>query len=230
MKNKSIQKAISLLIIGSYFVSCGNDEDTKTPETTVTDFDGNIYQTIQIGTQTWLTQDLKVTHYNDGTAIPHVTGNTAWANLSTPGYCWYDNDEIAYGETYGALYNWYAANTGKLCPTGWHVPTDAEWLTLTTYLGGEDIAGGKLKEEGTTHWTSPNTGANDEVGFKALPGGHRASNGTFDYLEYRVYWWSATQGSNTNASWSRRIFYDDNSVGTNQFDRKGGYCIRCLKN
>jgi uncharacterized protein (TIGR02145 family) len=235
MNNKSIQKIIFPLLIGCFFIiitSCGKDEDpndTNEIPTTVTDFDGNIYQTVKIGTQTWLTQDLKVTHYTDGTLIPLVTNNAAWSSLLTPGYCWYDNDEITYGETYGVLYNWYAANTGKLCPTDWHVPTDAEWLTLTTYLGGEDIAGGKLKEAGTAHWISPNTGANDEVGFKALPGGHRGSDGVFEYLQYRVYWWSSSQGSIESAAFSRRIFYNENSVGKNQFDTESGYCVRCIK-
>jgi hypothetical protein len=114
-----------------------------TNPTVVTDIDGNIYSTVTIGTQTWMKQDLKTTRYNDGAAIPLVTDNTAWAALTTPGYCLYNNTNNADSiRTFGALYNWYAVNTGKLAPTGWHVATDAEWTTLTTYLGGTTVAGG----------------------------------------------------------------------------------------
>ena len=118
----------------------------------VTDDDGNVYHSVTIGTQVWMVENLKTTKYNDGTSIPLVTDATDWHNLLTPGYCWNNNDEATYKATYGALYNWYTVNTGNLCPTGWHVPGDAEWTTLTTYLGGEDVAGGKLKEVGITHW------------------------------------------------------------------------------
>ena len=122
----------------------------------VQDIDGNNYLTVTIGTQIWMAENLRTTKYNDGTAIPLVTDNTTWANLTTPAYCWYNNDAKTNGSTYGALYNWYSVNTKKLCPTGWHVPNDTEWTTLTTYLGGTAVAGGKLKETGTAHWYSPN--------------------------------------------------------------------------
>ena len=113
---------------------------TATPN--VVDIDGNVYHTVTIGTQVWMVENLKTTRYNDGTAIPLVTDGTAWAALTTPGYCWYNNDSATYKNTYGALYNWYAVNTGKLAPTGWHVPTDSEWTVLTTYLGGESLQAG----------------------------------------------------------------------------------------
>jgi uncharacterized protein (TIGR02145 family) len=144
---------------------------TDVETNTVTDIDGNIYHTVTIGTQVWMVENLKTTKYRNGDPIPNVTGN-AWAALTTGAYCWYNNDAATYKATYGALYNWYAvADSRNIAPTGWHVPTDAEWTTLTTFLGGESVAGGKLKETGTNHWTSPNTGATNETGFTALPGG-----------------------------------------------------------
>jgi len=146
----------------------------EAPETgSVTDIDGNVYQTVKIGNQWWMMENLKVTSYRNGEAIPNVTDTTEWYNLTTGAYCYYDND--AYNTTiYGRLYNWYSINDSRsIAPTGWHVPTDEEWTTVINYLGGESVAGGKLKENGTTHWTSPNNGATNESGFSALPGGYR---------------------------------------------------------
>jgi len=171
-----------------------------------------------------MVENLKTTSYNDGTAIPLVTDNTAWSNLSTPGYCWYNNDAATYKVTYGALYNWYTVNTGKLCPTGWHVPTDAEWTTLTTYLGGESIAGGKLKETGTSHWDSPNTGATSETGFTALPGGLRYYDGTFDGLGYYGLWWGATEDA-----WGQGVGYDYIDVTRGSSDKSYGFSVRCVR-
>ena len=166
------------------------------------DADGNSYGTVTIGNQTWMAENLKTTKYKDGTAIPNVTVDAAWAALTSGAYCYYKNNVgTDYGATYGALYNWYAVNTGNLCPTGWHVPTTAEWTTLTDYLGGLSVAGGKLKETGTTHWLTPNTGATNAFGFTALAGGMRYdNNGSFwDLYEYAGYWWSSTASSSSNA-------------------------------
>jgi uncharacterized protein (TIGR02145 family) len=148
---------------------------TATPQATaaVTDTDGNVYHTVIIGTQEWMVENLKTRRFNDGSAIPLVASSSAWPTLTTAGYCWYNNDSAANSATYGALYNWFAVNAGKLAPTGWHVPSDSEWNVLITYLGGESVAGGRLKEAGTVHWNSPNAGATNEFGFTALPGGHR---------------------------------------------------------
>jgi uncharacterized protein (TIGR02145 family) len=198
------------------------------PNITITDIDGNVYHTIAIGTQVWMVENLRTTRYNDGTAIPLVTDSTAWSNLSTPGYCWYNNDAATYKSTYGALYNWYTVNTGKLAPAGWHVPSDAEWSTLTTYLGGESVAGGKLKEAGTTHWTTPNTGATNETGFSALPGGFRYYVSTFDLIGDNGYWWSATASDATN-SWNRFMFNDNADVSRYDFNNTGGFSVRCVR-
>ena len=174
-----------------------NNGDTNI---TVTDIDGNVYHTVKIGTQTWTVENLKTTRYNDGTPIPLVTDATAWAALTTPGYCWYDNNEVAYKNKYGALYNWYGVNTGKLAPAGWHVPTNAEWLLLIKYLGYANAAGGKLKEAGITHWITPNNGATNECGFTALPGGERwGVGGMFDGVDWFGCWWNTTEGDASNA-------------------------------
>jgi len=201
---------------------------------TVSDIDGNVYNTITITTQTWMAENLKTTKYNDNTPIPLVTDINEWILLSTtPGYCWYRNDTAAYKATYGALYNWYvvdsASNGGKnVCPTGWHVPTEAEWTTLTSYLGGESVAGGKLKEFGTFHWLSPNTGATNESGFTGLPGGYRDGNGLFYLGGSYGYWWSSSKSY--SASYCRSMGCDISSVGGGYiyFPEKA-FSVRCLK-
>jgi uncharacterized protein (TIGR02145 family) len=134
----------------------------------MTDRDGNSYKTIHIGNQTWMVKNLSTTMFNDGTAIPIVNDASLWGNLLTPACCWQNNDPIR-KVTYGVMYNWYAVNTGKLCPTGWHVSSDEEWTELTDYLGSEKVAGGKLKESGFSHWKSPNAGATDEATLKLSP-------------------------------------------------------------
>ena len=195
---------------------------------TVDDYDGNTYNTVQIGNQCWTKENMKTTHYESGTPIPNVTDNTAWSNLTTPAYCWFDNDSITYANTYGALYNWYTVETENMCPTGWHIPSDLEWTTLINYLGGVSY-GFKLKEIGTTHWNSPNTSATNESGFTALPGGFRNDNsGLFYEIGDNGYWWSAKEASSFNA-WSRRLDYDNGYVYRYNFNKINGFSIRCIK-
>lgn len=187
---------------------------TSTP---ITDIDGNSYKTISLGSQVWMRENLKTTKYNDGTPIPNITVNSAWAALTTGAYCDYDNTP-SNSTTYGRLYNWFVvdnnaatkvgSNGGKnVCPIGWHVPSDNEWTTLTTYLGGEPVAGGKLKETGTIHWLIDNIGATNESGFTALPSGYR-NNGIYCCYGTYGYWWGSTESSNrgiTNGStWVHR--------------------------
>ncbi len=193
----------------------------------VADVDNNLYHSVTIGTQTWLQENLRTTHYNDGGSIPLVTGNTEWNNLSSPGYCWYDNNEEKYKATYGALYNWYTVNTGKLCPSGWHVPTNAEWITLTNYLGGESVAGDKLKEAGTAHWGDINTGTN-ESGFTALPGGIRKDNGTYADIGFSSQWWSISPILPTS-SYSTMLYYNSCSIVRGGSSNVSGLSIRCIK-
>jgi uncharacterized protein (TIGR02145 family) len=203
---------------------------------TLVDIDGNVYKTVTIGTQFWMAANLKTTKYNDGTSITNVTDNVIWAGLTTEAYCWYNNDVVTYKAAYGALYNWYvvdsASNGGKnVCPSGWHVPTDAEWITLANNLGGESVAGGSLKETGTAHWLSPNTGATNQSGFTALANGARYSDlGQFDNISYYGYWWSSTEYSSTNAHYvcllyNYIILSRDYYIG-----KKAGFSVRCLKN
>ena len=209
-----------------------------TPEceecTFIDEQDGQEYKCVEIGEQTWMAENLKATKYNDGTDIPLVTDNTEWGDLSTPGYCWYGNDAATYKTPYGALYNWHAVNTGKLCPTGWHVPTDAEWTTLTDYLGGEEVAGGKLKEAGTDHWRYPNVGATNSSGFTALGGGYRNYlHGIFRYVNFSGWWWSSTEfdyESDEEYAFVRYIFHDKDNINRYGFVPKSeGISVRCLR-
>ncbi len=194
----------------------------------VTDIDGNTYKTIQIGNQTWMAENLKVTKYRDGTVIPNVTDNDSWKVLSSGAYCWYNNDAATNKNIYGALYNWYAVtDTRNLCPAGWRVPSETEWTTLTTFLGGENVAGGKLKETGTTHWWIPNSGATNETGFTALPGGENVygqfnNNGEYGYL------WSVTEAGWQNA-WFLNLYRAESYVAGGQFGKEDGMSVRCIK-
>ena len=195
---------------------------------TVTDIDGNLYDTIRICDQTWLKQNLKVTHYNNGAPIHYVTDFDMWDTLVTGAMCYYNNDSVAYKGTYGNLYNWYAVNTGNLCPTGWHAPSDVEWTTLEDCLGGNLIAGGKLKEAGVLHWSSPNDEATNSSGFTALPGGYRDSNGAYSTIYDKGCWWSST-GSSATYAWFRSLYYTSEGVSRGNLSRTFGHSVRCLK-
>jgi uncharacterized protein (TIGR02145 family) len=203
---------------------------TDEPET-VTDIDGNVYKTVAIGTQTWMAENLKTTKYNDGSQIPDVTAKSQWDNLTTDAYCWYNNDAAANKATYGALYNWYAVDTKKLCPAGWHVPSDAEWTTLIEFLDGRDYAGGKMKEKGTTHWSAPNTDASDEYGFKALPAGDRYPGSGYEFWGIGEYCalWSSTSSTTTTAEFLE-AYYDSGSTYQTGTNKRFGFSVRCIKN
>ena len=210
---------------------------------TVTDIDGNVYNTITIGTQTWMLENLKVSKYNDGTSIPNVTDATAWAALTTGAYCDYNN-LVANGTKYGHLYNWYTVNTGKLAPTGWHVPTNAEWTTLQTYL----IANGYNYDGSTTgnyiakslaaktDWTaSTTTGAigknltlNNSTGFSALPGGYRIDAGSFGECGNFGGWWS-TDGDSAGSAWTRGLLYSGARLFSDSYDLQCGFSVRCVR-
>ena len=223
------------------FMSCKKEdsvtEPTPTPviaTDTVSDTEGNIYKTVQIGNQWWMAENLKSAKYRNGDPIPHVSDNTAWAVLSTPAYCWYQNDKAGYGTVYGALYNWYtvdAASNGNrnICPAGWHIPSEAEWTTLTTCLGGLSVAGGKMKEAGTSHWSAPNTGATNTSGFTALPGGYRGyTTGEFGNIGSFAHWWSSTQ-EDAALAWGEGLFTLDNPADHSTSVKKNGFSIRCVK-
>jgi len=194
---------------------------------TVTDIDGNVYNTVIIGTQVWMVENLKTTKYRNGDPIPNVTGDAAWVALNTGAYCWDNNDAAPNKIAYGALYNWYSvADSRNIAPTGWHVPTDAEWTTLTTFLGGESVAGGKLKETGTTHWQI-NTGATNSSGFTALPGGIRYLS--FVGVGYNGNWWSSTANGAGDYAWIRYLYNDSAYVMRGYFYKLDGYSVRCVR-
>jgi len=191
----------------------------------VIDIDGNSYPTVKIGEQEWMQENLRVTHYRNGEPIDLVTENTGWSR-SSGAYCWYNNDLAANQMHYGALYNWPAVNDSRyLCPEGWHVPSDAEWTSLTTYLGGLGIAGGKLKS--AMLFAAPNAGATNASGFSATPGGFRLWDGGFIGLTERGYWWTSTLDG-TNA-WYRTVGYLDTQVEVYSIGQDFGFSVRCIK-
>jgi len=223
----------SVLFILPDFYGCQKDDQDQNSGT-VTDIDGNVYNTVTINTQVWMKENLKTTKYNDGSPIPLVTDNSEWIRLylqtDKDGYCWYNNDQGSYGNTYGALYNWYVVQPDNICPTGWHLPTDAEWTALVYYLGGESEAGGKIKETGTTHWEDPNEGATNESGFTARPGGGRPHVGG-DFIDLGTYgsWWSQPELGETDPT-SLSISFNNKSVSRGTTFSTYGHSVRCIKN
>ncbi len=228
-------RAYAININGTYYgnqVSFLTDTtDTGQGSNTVTDIDGNIYHTVTIGTQVWMIENLKVTRYQNGDTIIHASDSASWENLGlTGGFCYYDNDTTL-ANTYGNLYNWFAVHDRRgVAPEGWRVPTDADWTVLTDYLGGLEIAGGKLKENGTSHWQSPNSGATNETGFRALPGGYRKS--VFEGLGSVGYWWTSTPTTQNlpTRSFSRSMAYNDSFVSRFSNFHEQAMSIRCIKN
>jgi uncharacterized protein (TIGR02145 family) len=189
---------------------------------------GNVYRTVNIGNQTWMAENLRTTKYRDGRPIP---SGLPWNPNSYDGcYWWYDNNSKNKND-YGALYNWNAVSSNKLCPTGWHIPVDAEWTVLTDYLGGESIAGGKLKEVGTTHWGGPNSGATDEVCFTALPGGVHWDDGQFLGIRAMGFWWCSDTYVywGIEGPWYRRLVADDFAIQITYSSPWYGFSVRCLK-
>lgn len=194
----------------------------------IKDVDGNTYKTANIGTQVWLAENLKTTKYNDGSSI-----SSSWTGTEGA-YAWYNNDELTYKNTYGALYNWYALDSSSngnknICPIGWHVPTDAEWTILSDFFGGPSSTGSKLKEVGVDHWNSSSASVKDEYGFTALPGGYRFSDGTFDYIGSLGNWWSATTGVPDTDAWYRHIADYSGYFNRDDTRKAYGFSVRCLQ-
>jgi uncharacterized protein (TIGR02145 family) len=194
---------------------------------TVQDIEGNTYQTIGIGYQQWMTENLKAVKYSNGTKIPSINNDSIWAQLTGAGFCWYAKDSVASYNTYGALYNWYAVNNGQLCPTDWHVPTNEDITQMVNYIGGAGEAGGLLKETGTVHWNSPNTGATNKYSFTARAGGKRLADGIFDFVKVEGNWWSSTEYSTLNGSNLTMLFNYSNSFQAYS-NKKIGMSIRCI--
>ena len=206
---------------------------------TVADIDGNVYRTIKIGDQCWMAENLKVTHYRNGALISNVADSAQWRNTTSEAYCNYGNSENN-TNTYGLLYNWYAViDNRSIAPTGWHVPSDEEWKELEMYLGMSRAAadtigprgtdeGGKMKETGTAHWNSPNSGATDEIHLSVLPGGFRYNVGKFFGMGDFAYFWSFTENMH-NTAWSRYILYNGSSVYRYDSSKQHGLSVRCVK-
>ncbi len=195
----------------------------------ITDIDGNIYKTVYIGNQLWMAENLKTVHYRDGTAIPSdPLTSSEWLGLTNGALCYYDNDPLNNKSIYGPLYNWYAvADERTLCPSGWHVPTNDEYMELRDYLGGLSIAGAKMKETESGLWEFPNTGADNSSGFTALPGGDR-DNGEFGSIHDGAGWWSSTEVDKENA-WSHYLYYSSRSFFPSPDEKVSGCSVRCLK-
>ena len=193
------------------------------------DVDGNSYKTIRIGDQVWMAENLKVTHYRNGDEIPTGLDNASWSSTTNGAYAVYDDNE-SNADTYGYLYNWFAVDDSRnIAPEGWHVPTDDEWQTLVDYLGGSSVAGGKLKEEGTTHWNSPNTDATNVSGFTALPGGYRDNTyGNYFSMGILGYFWSSTEG-NSYYAWTRLLYYYSSDVPRDYTPKQLGFSVRCIR-
>ena len=223
---------------GNTTVPSGETSEWLNPDLTygsVTDQDGNTYATIEIGTQEWMAENLRTTTYANGDPIPNVTGQSQWSYLTTGAWAHYNNDS-QYEIPYGKLYNWYTvADPRNICPTGWHVPTDAEWTVLTDYLGGLEVAGGKMKTTGTREdltglWYSPNDEATNSSGFSGAPGGFRYNDGVYLFtIGYDGVWWSSSD-VNTDFAWYRGLNYFDSFVTRSSYGVKGdGMSVRCVR-
>jgi uncharacterized protein (TIGR02145 family) len=214
----------------------GTQKTFKTYYGSVTDFDGNEYFTVQIGMQIWMAKNLATTSFNDGSTIPLIADNSTWSTISTPALCWYNNDETNYKNTYGALYNWYTVNSGKLCPTGWHVPTDAEWYTLEIYIDGTITdpnatgwrgTNGGTKLKNRTGWNNNGNGT-DDYRFSAMPGSSRTDNGSFNAIGNFTDWWLFSELSSTNAR-NRGMLYYQNGIYRGDYHKRCGFSVRCIQ-
>jgi len=223
-------KSTILLLAALFFVTVQNEAQT------VTDIDGNVYNTVNIGSQIWMKENLKVIHYNNGDKISNVADSLQWVNEISGAYCYYYNDSVTYAPTYGALYNFYTVmDSRNVCPIDWHVPSSVEWDTVKHYLdeGWSSIAGGKMKEAGTLHWLSPNTGATNISGFTGLPGGCRTDYGDYISLGKTGYMWSHTQlvwlWRELYLGMAYDLYYANESLNPNGLEFNTGVSIRCIK-
>ncbi len=191
--------------------------------TKVIDIDGNIYNTVVIGSQVWMVENLRTSKYNDGTPVPLVSDSQIWNNLKTGAYCWYNNDSATYEIPYGKLYNFYVASSGKICPKGWHVPNQTTVSALLTYLG--TYPANKLKEAGTTHWIRTSSSVTNETGFTALPGGARPTS--FREIRNKGFWWTSSMLKIDPAFFSMDAV--DSRVLLNEDPEITGFSIRCIR-
>ncbi len=214
----------------------GEVKSFRTLKLVVADWEGNEYETLEIGSQVWMAKNLRSAYYADGTAITLVEDNSTFGNLdyTDKAYCYYDNITDNF-HSFGMMYTWAAVMNGSttegaqgVCPNGWHVPSNDEWIVLVDFLGGEEVAGGKLKESGTTHWSFPNNGATNESGFNALPGGYRYHLGNYSSIYNSAYFWTSTQSSASSA-WYKYLYYNSTDVTTTGLNMDSGSYVRCVK-
>ena len=224
---------VILFLIAGIIVHGQNNSPNKLYEIlkeTVVDYDGNIYHTIKIGSQIWMMENLQVTHYRNGVPIPNVYDNDKWTNDVYGAYCMVNNDSINYKNTYGVLYNFYAvANKDSLCPKGWHVPTQKECMKLINFLGGESVAGKKIKANRPDLWNVDNFEATNESGFAGLPAGGRGRLGEPCDVGYYATWWSSTSYDSLY-TWHWGLYPDKNSIRSNPGHKSSGFSVRCIKN
>uniref|UniRef100_UPI00404AB69E fibrobacter succinogenes major paralogous domain-containing protein n=1 Tax=Flavobacterium sp. TaxID=239 RepID=UPI00404AB69E len=230
MKRKITLTTAALSFILLLF-SCSSNDDSSSSNDNNPPVSNNSSQTIQIGNQIWMIKNLDVSTYRNGEIIPQVTDPSQWATLTTGAWCYYANF-TGNGVLYGKLYNWYAVNDARgLAPVGYHIPTKVEFETLHTFLGGSSVAGGKMKETGTSNWLSPNTDATNSSGFTALPGGYCDGDGEFRNFSIGSYFWSSSENNenNYNRAWYCVIFYNNkfSSLPSSYFDL--GMSVRCIK-
>ncbi len=219
--------AILILIALIFFISCGNDPTSAKAEETVTDIDGNVYKVKKIGDQWWMTENLKVTRYRNGDAIPNVLANNQWVNLTSGAYCDLSNNPDNAG-TFGRLYNWHAVvDQRQIAPEGWHVPQKADWEKLIEYLGGAAVAGGKMKQSGTEYWNGPNYGATNESGFTALPVGVRSNSGYYIEFGYNAYFWASSESG--LSGFALNLSYGHAKTLLGGHDKQLGYSVRCVR-
>ena len=227
-------KFLFLVFLIITFNSCEVTEPVLDPDYTgqsgqVADIEGNVYKTVGIGSQIWMAENLQTTLLNDNSPISIILNDSIWARLNVPGYCWYDNDTIINKNLYGALYNFYVIETGLLCPTGWHIPNESEWNALESFLGGYEIAGGKLKDYYTPYWKEPNPCIANNYGFSALPGGNRLFfSGKFFEKGERGYWWISIS-KNEFYAYSKSMSYNSTSLDKFENRKKIGCSVRCIK-
>lgn len=220
-----LKTALMLLFIVVLVSGCRKAEDPEIP-LKVTDVDGNVYDVVIIGKQGWMKENLKVTHYSDGSEIPNVTGTSEWASLTSGAWSEYNNSAST-GTTYGKLYNGFAVETGKLCPTGWRVPTDDDWTELMDFLGGQSVAGGQMKQAGTSLWKTPNEGATNSSGFTALPAGFRGPTGLFYQNAEVAIWWSSSSEADKLPYWIT-VFSNAYMARNFPVTKVNGMAIRCI--
>jgi len=222
---KTIIKIAGIVVITILIQSC-----TKKDDNVIKDIDGNVYTSVTIGTQVWMKENLKTTKYRNGDLIGTTTPATLDISVeAAPKYQWAYEGNESNVNTYGRLYTWFAVtDTRGICPTGWHLPLDTEWNTLTNFLGGENVAGGKLKERGTIHWVTPNTGATNRSGFTALPSGLYYDLRIFDSIGYIGAWWCSTEDLASDSCF-RWVTYDHAAVVGIDLNKHFGLSVRCVR-